>query len=105
MSKQEFVLLDFPEPNQEYGKFLSKDPKEAACQVFAIISDHYDISNKETEKKYLLFALKNKHDNKIHEFIGAKIELFKPMKINNKLIKYRNLVLPKPEFVNFNILK
>ena len=56
MSKQEFVLLDFPEPNQEYGKFLSKDPKEAACQVFAIISDHYDISNKETEKNiyYLL---------------------------------------------------
>ena len=105
MSKQVFVLLDFPKPNHEYGKFLSHDPKEAACQAFAKISDYYDISNKETEKKYLLFALKNKNNNKIHEYIGAKIELFKPMKINNKLVKYRNLVLPKPKFVNFNILK
>ena len=55
--------------------------------------------------KEILKKLDNKSNNKIHEYIGAKIELFKPMKINNKLVKYRNLVLPKPKFVNFNVLK
>ena len=105
MSKQIFSLLDFPEPDKEYGKYIGNSPDEAASKVFSSIIDNFDVGNSENEKRYLLFAIKNKETNKVHEFLGAKIELYKPLRINNILYKYRNLIIPKPDCVEFNVVK
>ena len=69
MAEQIFSLLDFPEPDKEYGKYISRYPNEAASKAFSSIIDNFDVGNSDNEKRYLLFAIKNKETNKVHEFI------------------------------------
>ena len=104
MLKDIYVLLDYPNSNDETGKYKSRYPQLAASKAFSQIINNYDVSNTSKEKRYLLFAIRNKRTNKIYEYIGAKIKLYKPVKINNIFYNYRNLILPKPDCVNFNIV-
>ena len=105
MAEEIFVILDYPNPNNETGKYVSLHPHLAASKAFSQIVGDFDIDNTSDEKRYLKFAIKNKRTNKIYEYIGAKIKLYKPVKINNIYYKYRNLILPKPKCINFNIIK
>ena len=98
-----YTLLDY-NGKKETGKYISKYPQLAASKAFSQIESNFDLSNNDTEKKYLKIAIKNTRTNKVYEYICAKIKLYKPVKINNIYYKYRNLILPKPETVEFNIV-
>lgn len=91
-----YELVDY----EPHGEYKGHYPSQAASKAFTKLSKHFDLSNSELTKKYLLFTIKNKETNKIYTYLGARIKLYKPIKVNNRFYYHKNLILPKPKCID-----
>lgn len=83
-----YVITDFPKVGRSYGNYNGKTALDAAKKAFIILGKTYNVNNSNITP-LLVFSLKNKRNNKIHKFMGTRIELYNP---NNTVKKYKNIV-------------
>ena len=95
-----YTIVDFPEDNQNYGKFKANKPKIAANRAFSSLINFIDIDNKKNEDgflgKFLVFVIKDLNTNEEYKYIGNRIKLKNPVKVvkDGKEIeyKYKNVI-------------
>lgn len=92
-----FTILDYPEINQNYGRYSAKSPGKAASKAFTAIAKKINLSN-DTSNKQLVLHLKelNSSNNKIYKYIGSRVKLVTPITvyINGKIVEfnYKNII-------------
>lgn len=95
--KNNYVLLNFPEEGQKYGKYTGKTPGIVANKIFNKLMKYYNFTDNEDGKKYLVFEFQDTATGKIYEYIGTPIILQNPMHINihnkNISITHRSIVV------------
>jgi len=95
--KDNYVLLNFPEEGQKYGRYTGKSPGIVANKIFNKLMKHYNFTDNMDGKKYLVFEFQNTHTGKIYEYIGTPIILQNPMTINihnhNISVTHRSIVV------------
>ena len=95
-----YTIVDFPEDNQNYGKFKGHKPKIAANKAFSSLIKFIDIENKSNENsflgKFLVFVIKDLNTNQEYKYIGNRIKLKNPVKVTKDGIeieyKYKNVI-------------
>ena len=91
-----FCIVDFPKENMLYGNFTSTIPKKAANDAFSALTKYINISDEDSFGKFIVFVIKDKHNNKMYKYIGNKIKLKKPVIIrkNGKdiIYHYKNVI-------------
>jgi hypothetical protein len=96
--KHNYILLDFPEKGQTYGKYTGKSPGIVATKIFNKLMKLYKFNDNMDGKKYLVFEFKNTDTGKKYEYIGTPIILQNPMSVNihnhNISITHRSIVVP-----------
>ena len=96
--KHNYILLDFPEKGQTYGKYTGKSPGIVANKIFNKLMKHYKFDDNMDGKKYLVFEFQNTDTGKKYEYIGTPIILQNPMSVNihnhNISITHRSIVVP-----------
>lgn len=95
---QNYILIDFPEDGQTYGKYTGKSPGVVANKIFNKLMKYYKFNDNMDGKKYLVFKFQNTDTGKKYEYIGTPIILQKPMSINihnhNISFTHRSIVVP-----------
>jgi hypothetical protein len=95
--KNNYVLLNFPEEGQKYGRYTGKSPGIVANKIFNKLMKHYNFTDNMDGKKYLVFEFQNTHTGKIYEYIGTPIILQNPMTVNihnhNISVTHRSIVV------------
>jgi hypothetical protein len=95
--KHTYVLLNFPDEGQKYGKYTGKSPGIVANKIFNKLMKNYNFTDNIDGKKYLVFEFQNTNTGKIHEYIGTPIILQNPMSVNihnhNISITHRSIVV------------
>lgn len=95
--KYNYVLLDFPEKGQKYGKYSGKSPGVIANKIFNKLMKYYNFIDNLDGKKYLVFEFQNTDTGKKYEYIGTPIILDSPISINihnqNISITHRSIVV------------
>jgi hypothetical protein len=95
--KHTYVLLNFPEEGQKYGRYTGKSPGVVANKIFNKLMKHYNFIDNVDGKKYLVFEFQNTTTGKIHEYIGTPIIFQNPMHVNihnqNISITHRSIVV------------
>lgn len=95
--KNNYVLLNFPEDGQKYGRYTGKSPGIVANKIFNKLMKHYNFTDNVDGKKYLVFEFQNITNGKIYEYIGTPIILQNPMHVNihnqNISITHRSIVV------------
>ena len=67
--KHNYVLLNFPEEGQKYGRYTGKSPGVVANKIFNKLMKHYNFIDNVDGKKYLVFEFQNTKTGTIHEYI------------------------------------
>lgn len=85
-----FTIVDYPNENENTGRYIGKTPKKAAKKAFSRLSRELNIKNS-NNKNFLVFSIRELGTNNIYKYIGTRIELIQPkiVKINGKIIKYK----------------
>lgn len=83
-----YTLVDFPEDNKYYGKFTGKYPKTAANEAFSTLIQFTELK----ENEFIVFVIKNINTNKMYKYIGGRVKLENPVKINGKTVEYKNII-------------
>lgn len=95
--KHNYILLNFPEEGQKYGKYTGKSPGIVANKIFNKLMKHYNFLDNIDGKKYLVFEFQNANTGKKYEYIGTPIILQNPMSINihnhNISVTHRSIVV------------
>ena len=95
--KNNYVLLNFPEEGQKYGRYTGKSPGIVANKIFNKLMKHYNFNDNMDGKKYLVFEFQTTHTEKIYEYIGTPIILQNPMTVNihnhNISVTHRSIVV------------
>jgi hypothetical protein len=95
--KYNYILLDFPEEGQKYGKYTGKSPGVVANKIFNKLMKYYKFDNNLDGKKYLVFEFQNIDTGKKYEYIGTPIIFDSPMSVNihnqNISITHRSIVV------------
>jgi hypothetical protein len=95
--KNNYVVLDFPEKGQKYGKYSGKSPGIVANKIFNKLMKYYDFTDNIDGKKYLVFEFQNIDTGRKYEYIGTPIILQNPMHVNihnqNISITHRSIVV------------
>ncbi len=107
---RKFTIVDFPEEGKTYGTFKSTIPKKAANEAFDLLIrfiDNKNNNNKSNKKnknnnknsnndefkgKFIVFVIKDIDSGKMYKYIGNRVKLHKPIKINNKSYEYKNVI-------------
>lgn len=93
MSKRSFTIVDFPKKGQEYGRYLSQYPSNAASKAFTQLSRLIDLKNT-NNKNYMVFTIRETTQGKPqkkYKYMGTRIELAEPLvkNIGGKEVIYR----------------
>jgi len=98
-----YTIVDFPEDNKTYGKYLSSTPKKAAVKAFNDLIKFVD-DDLEKEGKFIVYFMRNIETNKEYQFMGSKIKLQNPVlsKKNGKEITYNYKIIVSKYDVRFN---
>jgi hypothetical protein len=91
--KRSFTILDFPVKGQEFGRYISVYPSNAASKAFTQLSRIIGLKNT-NDKNHMVFTIRETTQGlppKSYTYIGTRLELVKPIikQINGKVIKYR----------------
>jgi hypothetical protein len=90
-----YTIVDFPEDNKTFGKYLGSNPKKAAIKAFNDLVKFVD-DDLENEGKFVVYVLRNIETGEEHSFMGNKIKLKNPVlsKKNGKELTfhYKNVV-------------
>lgn len=97
MANKKYVIVDFA--NDENGLapkiFNENAPKKAANKAFSYLLQFMDIDKDNDDfllGKFLVFVIKNIETNKEYKYIGNRIKLANPIKINNVKYEYKNII-------------
>lgn len=89
-----YSIVDFPKDNELYGRFKGKNPKSVANKAFSCLIKF--INEDDNEGKFLVFVIRNMITNKEYKYIGNRIKLQNPIKVekDGKLViyKYKNVI-------------
>ena len=103
-----YTIIDYPSDNKTTGLYKGKRPIQAAKKALSRLTrdlDHHN--NKGNHNKLLVFEMKCLDDDNIFKFIGTRIKLNKPKKVNlgGKTITYnfKNLVSYYDDYVKKNM--
>lgn len=93
MMKRSFTILDFPKKGEEFGRYLSASPSNAASKAFTQLSRIIGLKNT-NNKNHMVFTIRETTQGsppKTYTYIGTRVELVKPIikQINGKTITYR----------------
>lgn len=93
-NKRTFVIVDYPNVGELYGRFSGSSPGVAADKVLTLLSEKIDLKNTD-EKNFIFFTIREitqkNRTGKEYSYIGTRIELHEPIKLKNgKIIKFRN---------------
>ena len=91
--KRSFTIIDFPKKGQEYGRYLSKSPSNAASKAFSQLSRIINLKNS-NKKNHMVFTIRETTQGspeKSYTYIGTRVELNQPVvqNIAGKTITYR----------------
>ena len=91
--KRSFTILDFPKKGQEYGRYLSTSPSNAASKAFTQLSRIINLKNSNV-KNHVIFTIRETTQGspeKTYTYIGTRVELEQPIiqNISGKQITYR----------------
>ena len=86
-----YHVIDFPSIGEIFGKFISNRPSRAASKALTSMLRKVDIQNA-NNNKFIIFIIHCKETEKRHKYIGTRVKLEKSININNRIIKYRNIV-------------
>lgn len=90
-----YEIIDYPQKGETYGEYKGTSPKLAAYKAFSYLAKQFDIKNT-NKNNHLVFSLRNKNNNKIHTYIGTRIELNNPVIVNKNgkkiTYKHRNII-------------
>jgi len=102
-----YSIVDFPEDNKLYGKFIAKSPKSAASKAFAHLLKFLDLDKNKKDSflgKFLVFTIIDKNNNKTYKYIGNRVELKNPISVSknnrNYIYKYKDVIGPYNEALN-----
>jgi len=100
-----FTIVDYPNVGETYGKYTGKHPGDAADKVLTELAKKVNLKNS-NEKNFIFFTIRdislnknnksnnNKSNNKNgkeYSYIGTRVELYKPVKLDNgKIVRFRN---------------
>ena len=94
-----FTIVDFPKDGQTYGEFEGNIPKKVANDAFSTLIQFIDIDNSTNDVllgKFIVFVIKNTQNGKLYKYMGSRIKLKNPLKINvdgsEKIYKYKNVI-------------
>jgi len=85
--------MDFPKKGQEFGRYLSTSPSNAASKAFTQLSRIIGLKNT-NNKNHMIFTIRETTKGmpqKTYTYIGTRVELVKPIikQISGKTITYR----------------
>ena len=87
-----FTLVDFPEVGKTTGKFSGKYPSNAVYKFLTKLSIMVDLKNT-NDRNFIFFTIRDIDSNKEYSYIGTRVELVKPVKLENgRTINYRNIM-------------
>ena len=102
-----FTIVDYPNIGETYGKYTGKHPGDAADKVLTVLAKKVNLKNTD-KKNFIFFTIRdissnknNKSNNKNNKsnnkngkeysYIGTRVELYKPVKLDNgKIVRFRN---------------
>ena len=90
-----YTIVDFPDDNKTFGKYLGSTPKKAAVKAFNDLIKFID-DDLEKDGKFVVYVIRNIEQNEEHQFMGYRIKLENPVlsKKNGKELTYyyKNIV-------------
>ena len=87
-----FTLVDFPEVGKTTGKFSGKYPSNAGYKFLTKLASMVDLKNT-NDRNFIFFTIRDINSNKEYSYIGTRVELVKPVKLENgRTINYRNIM-------------
>lgn len=96
--KRSFTIVDFPEKGNEYGRYLSKSPHNAASKAFSQLARIVNLKNS-NKKNHLVFSIRETtqgSNNKVYTYIGTRVELNEPITKNiagrQVVYRYKNII-------------
>ena len=85
-----FTIVDYPNVGETYGKYTGKYPGDAADKVLTGLAKKVNLKNS-NEKNFIFFTIRDISSGKEYSYIGTRVELYKPVKLDNgKIVKFRN---------------
>ena len=85
-----FTIVDYPNVEETYGKYTGKHPGNAADKVLTELAKKVNLKNS-NEKNFIFFTIRDISSGKEYSYIGTRVELYKPVKLDNGIIvKFRN---------------
>lgn len=90
MNKKRYTVVDFPNVGDRYGIFESTTPSGSASKALTKLSRMANISN--DNNKFIIFVMENIDTGKQTRYIGTRVKLANPTKVNNRIYKYRNIL-------------
>lgn len=91
-----FSIVDYPEEGKNYGKYKSYLPGKAASKAFTVLCKKLKYTD-DNKDKFIVFSIIDNNKKK-YEYIGTKVKLYKPIKVNGVNYNYRNIVVPNKDF-------
>ena len=85
-----FTIVDYPNVGETYGKYTGKYPGDAADKVLTELAKKVNLKNS-NEKNFIFFTIRDVSSGKEYSYIGTRVELYKPVKLDNgKIVRFRN---------------
>jgi len=89
-TRRVFTIVDYPNVGETYGKYTGKHPGDAADKVLTELAKKVNLKNS-NEKNFIFFTIRDISSGKEYSYIGTRVELYKPVKLDNGIIvKFRN---------------
>jgi len=90
-----YSIVDFPNDKELYGNFEGNNPKSAANKAFSYLIKFID-KNYDNQGKFLVFVIRNMSTNKEYKYIGNRIKLQNPIRVNKNgrsfVYEYKNVI-------------
>ena len=86
-----FTIVDYPNVGETYGKYTGKHPGDAADKVLTELAKKVNLKNSNEKKNFIFFTIRDISSGKEYSYIGTRVELYKPVKLDNgKIVRFRN---------------
>lgn len=97
--KRVFTIVDYPDIGKTTGRYSGLFPKQAADKVIMYLTKIADIKNT-SDQNFIICTIRDINNNKEYKYIGTRVELDKPIVVNNRKIRYRPIVARYPLYSN-----
>ena len=93
-NKNRYIIVEFYS-GEQIKIFNDKTPKKAANQAFSYLLQFMNVNESQEDfllGKFLVFIIKNLDTDKEYKYIGNRIKLENPVKVNGITYQYKNVI-------------